>query len=78
MEERLRALHLGQSLRRGWEQAAPVLLQLAAAAAGALAGGTTLLGTLAPLGVAMVAGVPQRLLLSTAAGAVMGLSLIHI
>ena len=75
MEERLRALHLGQSLRRGWEQAAPVLLQLAAAAAGALAGGTTLLGTLAPLGVAMVAGVPQRLLLSTAAGAVMGSAL---
>lgn len=72
MEERLRALHLGQSLRRGWEQAAPLLLQLAAAGAGALAGGTTMLGSLAPLGVALTAGAPQRLLLATAAGAVAG------
>ena len=72
MEERLRALHLTQSLRRGWEQAAPVLLQLAAAAAGALAGGTTILGALAPFGVALAAGAPQRLLLTVTAGAVAG------
>ena len=72
MEERLCALHLAQSLKRGWEQAAPLLLQLAAAAAGALAGGTTLLGSLAPFGVALAAGVPQRLLFAVTAGAVAG------
>ena len=72
MVEQLRSSRLAQNLRRSWEQALPLLIQLAVAGFSALMAGTTLFGNLAPLGVALVAGVPQGGLLAATAGAVVG------
>ena len=72
MVEKLRSSRLAQNLRRSWEQALPMLVQLAVAGFSALLAGTTLFGNLAPFGVALVAGVPQGGLLAATAGAVVG------
>ena len=72
MVEKLRSSRLAQNLRRSWEQALPMLVQLAVAGFSALLAGTTLFGDLAPFGVALVAGVPQGGLLAATAGAVVG------
>ena len=72
MVERLRASRLAQSLRQSWEQAAPLLFQLAAAGFAALLAGTRLMDGLVPFGVALVAGTLPSSLLAVAAGAVAG------
>ncbi|HIV86992.1 MAG TPA: serine/threonine-protein phosphatase [Candidatus Pygmaiobacter gallistercoris] len=72
MVNRLRASRLAQNLRQSWEQAAPLLFQLAAAGFAALLAGTELMDGLAPFGIALVAGAPPSALLAVSAGAVAG------
>ena len=72
MVERLRASRLAQNLRQSWEQAAPLLLQLAAAGLAALMAGIVLMDGLAPFGIALVAAAPPAALLAVSAGAVAG------
>lgn len=72
MVERLRASRLAQNLRQSWEQAAPLLLQLAAAGLAALMAGTVLMDGLAPFGIALVAAAPPAALLAVSVGAVAG------